>query len=415
MSLYAHAQTIIQETIRQVQPGPIVHAALKERAFGSGRLILVAVGKSAWQMASAASECLGERMDAGIVITKDGHLKGPLNRIACFEAGHPVPDERSIQATDTALELTKNLTHGDNVLFLLSGGGSALFEKPLVSLAELQDITRQLLRSGAGITQMNTIRKRLSAVKGGRFAKHCAPANVHAIIISDVIGNRPDMIASGPTCPDPSTSAEALGIVDRYQLKLSEQARDLIRQETPKSLPNSSFRIGGGVETLCAAALQSCQRLGYNTILLTTSLTCEAAQAGAFLGAIAREHHNSVQPMAWIAGGETVVRITGNGKGGRNQEIALAAANEISGLDRVAVFSIGSDGTDGPTDAAGGYVDGNTPEAIQKAGMDVWQALRNNDSYHALKAAGGLLITGPTGTNVNDVSIILIGQGDARP
>ena len=406
-TLREDAEQIVREAIRAVLPDEAVARALRESPL-SGRIVLVAVGKAAWQMAHAARPFLGERMLRGVVITKYGHGKGEIPGVVCYEAGHPVPDENSFLATRAALEAVAGLTAEDTVLFLLSGGGSALFEAPLLPAAEMQDITRQLLASGADIVEMNTIRKRLSGVKGGRFARACAPAKVFSIVLSDILGDPLDMIASGPACPDSSTCAQALEIAEKYHLSLSPEAVELLRTETPKELSNVTTRITGSVRELCAAAERECSTLGYETVFLTDQLDCEAREAGRFLAAIVRSHAGCGTPRAFIAGGETVVRLTGNGLGGRNQELALAAAPGIAGLPEAAVFSVGSDGTDGPTDAAGGYVDGQTMGTLSARGLDAHRVLKENDSYHALKAVGGLIVTGPTGTNVNDVAVALL-------
>ena len=405
--LHQKAMDIINDSIESVKPDEAVRRALKAFAPKGGRVLLVAAGKAAWQMAHAAVEALG-RVDGGVIVTKYDHVKGEIPGVKCYEAGHPVPDENSFAATERALELVHGLTEKDTVLFLLSGGGSALFEKPLIPGAELQGITNQLLASGADIVEMNTIRKRLSAVKGGRFASACAPAKVFSIVLSDILGDPLDMIASGPAVPDTSTCAQALAIAEKYRLKLSEQAQALLKQETPKTLDNVTTRITGSVRELCAAAAAACRERGYEPILLTDRLCCEAREAGSFLGSIVRTHAGRGKKLAYIAGGETVVHLTGNGLGGRNQELALAAAPALAGLEHCCVFSVGSDGTDGPTDAAGGYVDGQTDAALRTAGWDVFAALQNNDAYHAMQAIGGLIITGPTGTNVNDVSVALV-------
>ena len=335
---------------------------------------------------------------------------GEIPGVACYEAGHPVPDQNSFIAASKALELVGSLTEKDTILFLLSGGGSALFEKPLVPGEELQDITKQLLACGADIVEMNTIRKRLSAVKGGKFARACAPANVFSIVLSDILGDPLDMIASGPAYPDSSTCEEALSIVKKYNLKLSDRAMELLHQETPKELNNVTTQINGSVRELCAAAASKCREMGYTPVLLTDQLSCEARDAGRFMGSIIRTHATEGEKTAWIAGGETVVHLTGKGLGGRNQELALAAAPAIAGISGAAVFSVGSDGTDGPTDAAGGYVDGDSLEALSEKGLSVSEVLAQNDAYHALKAVDGLIITGPTGTNVNDVAVALFSK-----
>lgn len=404
--LHQDAQRIVDYAIRQVLPDAAVQKALRNKRY-SGNVYLAAVGKAAWQMAKAALKCLPEPPVKGIVLTKYGHVKHPLPGMVCYEAGHPVPDDNSFKGTRAILELTADLTAEDTVLFLLSGGGSALFEQPLVTAAELQNITKQLLDNGADITEMNTIRKRLSGVKGGRFAEHCAPAGVEAVILSDVLGNAADMIASGPAVPDTSTCAQALAIAEKYKLDLSDRARACLMEETPKSLENTTVRIIGSVKELCHAAEEACRQLGYRTVFLTDHLDCEAREAGRFLADILRSHAGNGEKFAFLAGGETVVHVTGHGRGGRNQELALAAAAGIAGLN-AAVFSVGSDGTDGPTDAAGGYADGDTLRALEEKGYSLSAVLAENDAYHALKAVDGLIVTGPTGTNVNDVAVALL-------
>lgn len=408
-NLHEDALHIVTSAIDAVKPDAAVRRALQGATF-PGRVFLVAVGKAGWQMAHAALQCLPTPPAQGIVVTKYGHVSTDLPGICCLEAGHPVPDENSFAATQAVLDMTADLSPADTVLFLLSGGGSALFEKPLVPGAELQAITRQLLACGADIVEMNTIRKRLSAVKGGRFAAHCAPAKVQTIVLSDILGDPPDMIASGPTTPDLSCCDEALKIAKKYDLQLSHAARTCLGTETPRHLDNVQMQIIGSVRELCAAAAAQCRALGYEPLYLTDRLNCEAREAGRFLAAIARSHANDGKKLAFIAGGETVVRLTGSGLGGRNQEIALAAAENLSGLSNAAVISIGSDGTDGPTDAAGGYADGGTQAALAAAGWNIADALRQNDAYHALQSVNGLVHTGPTGTNVNDVAIALVGE-----
>lgn len=375
-----------------------------------GKLLLVAVGKAAWQMADAAYEELGDRIHGGIVITKHGHSQGEIGSLSIREAGHPVPDEHTYTATREVLALTEGLTAQDTVLFCLSGGGSALFEQPLLPEDELADITRQLLACGADIVEINTLRKRFSAVKGGKFAAHCAPARVFSVLLSDVLGDRADMIASGPACPDRSTCALALAIAEKYHLFLSSEAYALLQQETPKELPHAETRVAGSVRQLCDAAMERCHALGYEPHLLTDRLCCEAKEAGSFFASIAQTQVEKGRKLAFLAGGETVVHLTGNGMGGRNQELALAAAIGMDGLppEKAILFSLGSDGTDGPTDAAGGMADGSTASRMREGGVSPAEALANNDAYHALRAADALLLTGPTGTNVNDLTVLLI-------
>ena len=386
MTLREEADKIIKEAITKVLPDEAVKQALKNRKPVKGKLYLVAVGKAAWQMANAAANLLNGQIEKGIVITKYGHIQGDIPGIECFEAGHPVPDTNTFAATQKVIELTEELQADDQVLFLLSGGGSALFEKPLISTEELSDITKQLLACGADIVEMNTIRKRLSAVKGGKFAGLCEPAAIFAIVLSDIVGDPLDMIASGPAYADSSTASDAIAIAEKYHLKLSEKARTLLEMKTAKAVTNVETRITGSVRNLCLAA----------------------KEAGAFLAAIAKTHQNTDKSLAFIAGGETIVHVTGKGLGGRNQELALAAAEGLAACRNTAIFSVGSDGTDGPTDAAGGYCDENTKRKLQLEGMDVYEVLKENDAYHALKKTGGLIITGATGTNVNDVAVVLI-------
>ena len=408
MSVHSDAQTVIRAALAACRPDAAVHRALEGREFPAGGVYLVAIGKAAWQMAACAAEVLGPKLRAGVVVTKYGHSMGPIPRCAVWEGGHPVPDANSFRGTQAAMDLVRDLGPEDQVVFLVSGGGSALFESPLVPEAELAEITRALLAGGADIVEMNTVRKRLSAVKGGRFAQLCAPAKVFAVVLSDILGDPLDMIASGPACPDSSTCAQALAVAEKYRLPLSPHAAELLAQETPKSLSNVETAITGSVRELCAAAAKVCRELGYEPLVLTDRLCCEAREAGSFLASIARSHDGAERSLAFLAGGETVVHLTGDGLGGRNQELALAAAPGIAGMADTVLFSLGSDGTDGPTDAAGGLVDGGTLDRLTAAGLTVHDVLRRNDAYHALEAVGGLLRTGPTGTNVNDVAVVLL-------
>lgn len=406
-SMREDAEQIIHRAIDRMMPDEAVKRALQGREF-PGRVLVAAAGKAAWQMAKAAADCMGERIDAGVIVTKEGHARGEIPKFQIYEGGHPVPNEGSVRGTQAAIELVENLTEKDTVLFLLSGGGSSLFEKPQISLGELQDITQQLLFCGADIVEINTIRKRLSEVKGGRFGKLCEPARVLSIILSDVLGDSLDMIASGPACVDSSTREDAERIVRKYGLKLGVEARACLEEETIKRLPHVTSLVTGSVQELCKAAGEACETLGYTPVLLTDNLCCQAREAGSFLASILRTHRSTGKDLAFIAGGETVVKVLGSGKGGRNQELALAAAVGIDGLKGTAVFSVGSDGTDGPTDAAGGYVDGRTAERLRSQGIMIDTVLEENDAYHALEKTGGLILTGPTGTNVNDVAVALV-------
>ena len=408
MFIKEDAEKIIKQALQSCLPDKAVRRALEGKKFGKGKIVLVAIGKAAWQMAKCGAECLGERLSAGIVITKYGHSKGKIEHCTIVEAGHPVPDENSFVGTRQAIKLVKNLNQEDTVIFLISGGGSALFENPLISSEELRDLTNQLLNCGADIVEMNTIRKRISAVKGGKFAKICEPAKVYAVVLSDILGDPLDMIASGPACSDSSTCEQALEIIDKYQISISEKILQLLKIETPKFLNNVETVVTGSVKELCTAAAKTCEKLGYKTTILTDQLECQAREAGSIMASIARTYKDSNKPIAFIAGGETVVKVKGNGKGGRNQELALAAAEGIDGLENVVVFSVGSDGTDGPTDAAGGIVDGLTARKLHNLGIDIHNVLERNDAYSSLKQVDGLIFTGPTGTNVNDIACVLI-------
>lgn len=408
MSLRNDADQIIASALHTALPDTAVKKALAQASFPEGKLVLIAAGKAAWQMARAASDQMGSRISQGVVITKYDHSQGPIANFSIYEAGHPVPDENSFLATQAAIDAVSGLAAKDMVLFLLSGGGSALFEKPLIPKEDLSRLTKELLACGADIVEMNTVRKRFSAVKGGRFAQLCQPAQVFAVVLSDVLGDRLDMIASGPAYPDASTGEEAMQIAKKYHLTLTEEMAKFLNQETPKRLDHVTTHIIGSVRQLCVAAETTCRRLGYEPMVLTDQLCCTARDAGVFFSGIARYYSGCGRQLAFLAGGETVVHLTGSGKGGRNQELALAAAEGLAGMN-ACVFSVGSDGTDGPTNAAGGYVDGNTFQTLKAQGISIPEVLADNDAYHALQACDGLIITGATGTNVNDLSVLLLG------
>lgn len=409
--LRKHADIIIKKSIESVLPNEAVIKALKYKDLEN--ITLIAIGKAAYQMAKTASELLKDKIKKGIIITKYNHSEGYLHNIDIYEASHPIPDQNTIIATEKVIEIAKNLTKEDQVLFLLSGGGSSLFEKPLegITLLDIQNITKQLLGCGADIMEINTIRKHLSSVKGGRFAEICMPAKIFSIVLSDVIDNKLDFIASGPCQVDSSTSEEAINIVEKYNLNISPIILDKLKIETPKNLNNIETIVTGSVKELCFNASSIAKNLGYNTILLTTSLDCEAKEAGKMLASIAKSIVNKeteIQlPCAIILGGETIVHLKGNGKGGRNQELAFSASFGIKDLENVLIFSVGSDGTDGPTDAAGGIVDGQSINILKQKNLDPAKMLDNNDAYNALSECDGLVITNPTGTNVNDLTVLL--------
>ncbi|MBR5288021.1 MAG: DUF4147 domain-containing protein [Clostridia bacterium] len=402
--LISDAMQIVRTSIAQVLPDEAVRRTLSGVQF-SRPVTLIALGKAAWRMADAAYRTLGkQQIRQGVVITKYGHCEGEIGCLELYEAGHPVPDENGVRAAQRVLEMVRGLGEGDEVVLLISGGGSALFESPApdVTLEDIADATRQLLACGADITQINCIRKRLSAVKGGRLALEIAPAKTMAIVLSDVLGDPLDAIASGPAYPDETTCEKAMEIVRQYGLTLSDAAMAAMGRETPKMLSGVKTVIAGNVQALCAAAAREAQRLGYSAQIVEEGLCCEARDAGLMLAERIRTEKG---PCALIWGGETVVHVRGTGKGGRNQEAALAAALGIAGMDDVCVFAVGSDGTDGPTDAAGGIVTG---AFAQRAGMESIRAhLENNDAYTLLSAMDALIMTGPTGTNVNDLYVAL--------
>ncbi len=407
MNVVEDAKYIINHSINDVLPNTACIRALAAREFGNN-VVVIAIGKAAFTMAQAAGEHLGDKLKKGIVITKYDHIKDNLKGFECYEAGHPILDSNSIRATERVLEMVESLKEDDEVLFLVSGGGSSIFEAPIISLEELQDINKQLLECGATIEEINTIRKRLSKVKGGKFAELVAPRSLYTVVLSDVLGDPLDMIASGPSYPDSSTCEDALAIVNKYNLSLSDDALEALQCETPKNLDNPDIDVVGSVKKLCESASIHAKELGYRPIVLTDCLECEASEAGKFLGCIAKTFASGSESVALIVGGETTVKVTGKGLGGRNQELALAASIAIDGIDDCCIASIGSDGTDGPTDAAGGIVTGETQSLLRSLDIDSEKVLSENDSYHALQKVGGLFITGPTGTNVNDLSLVLI-------
>lgn len=407
-NLREDADYIIQNAIKDVLPDAAVRKALKAFPCVKGRVILIAIGKASWQMAEEAYKTLGDRIEKGVVITKYNHSKGPIGNLEIIEAGHPVPDENSYRGTERVIECVKDLKEEDEVLFLVSGGGSALFEKPLIPSSDMERLTKELLSSGASIEEMNTIRKRMSAVKGGKFASLCLPAAVFSIVLSDIIGDPLDMIASGPAYPDSSTKEDALRIVEKYKLTTTPLMDKLLNEETPKKIDNVTTYITGSVRELCNSAYKRTIELGYKPIVLTASLSCIAKDAGIMLSNIAQYYNDTKESLAFILGGETVVKLTGKGMGGRNQELALSSAPLLSKVENACIFSVGSDGTDGPTDAAGGYVDSDTLSALTSLSVDIPAVLNDNDSYNALKKCDGLIITGPTGTNVNDLTVLLI-------
>lgn len=399
---------VVKAAVAQAHPRQTMRQALDDLRLYGGRLRVIAIGTAAWDMAEAAAGILGNRIECGLVITSYGGSRGALARMNVMEAGYPVPDVNSVRATDAAIALVQGLGVEDTVLMLISGGGSSLLEKPLIPLPLYATTMSALMHCGADIRQTNLIRKRLSAVKGGRFAKLCAPAGVLGLLLSDVMGDAPEVIASGPISPDPTTVQEAEGTLLRLLPDAPEVIRALMRRETPKALTNAETRVIGNVSLLVRSAAHALQRLGYETVVLSDRLSCDAAEAGRFLAAIALSHQQDNRSVAFLVGGQTAFCTADPAAGGRNMALALAAAPLLDGLRDTALFAAASDGLDGATDAAGGYVDHRTAGRLRAAGIEIPEALGNQGVLRALRATDGLLYTGPTGTRVNDIAAVLI-------
>lgn len=434
--LRRHAQTIWEASLDAASPSVCIPRLLQPTPEGfrvggkdypvKGRLIVVGAGKAGSGMAHVVDGMFGGRISSGLVITKYGHSL-PTEYIQVFEAGHPVPDESGVLAVEGMRELLHDLDRSDVVLCLISGGGSALLPSPAegITLVEKQEVTTQLLRAGATITELNAVRKHLSAIKGGQLLAMTAPAQVVSLIMSDVIGDPLDYIASGPTAPDTSTFADARGIIDKYGIEVSDAIMDRLARgaageipETPKKgdplFDRVSNHIVANNRLLVESGAAKARELGFETMVLCSEIEGEARDIGRVFAAIAREiegSHNPVKPPACIlAAGETTVTVRGEGSGGRNQEMALAWALKMAGESGPVCFaSVASDGTDGPTDAAGGIVDAETCARAIQAGRDPVRDLRDNNSYALLDAAGDLILTGPTQTNLMDIQILLAG------
>ena len=432
------ARTIFNAGLGAVEPVELVKRHVRRQGGGfevAGRyydlssyrhLYIVGAGKALARMASAIEEIAGPTLRGGIVIVKYGH-SAALNKVRIVEAGHPVPDEAGINATREIIALLSHATKDDLILCLLSGGGSALLVCPAenLSLQDKQVMTRLLLASGAKIQEINAIRKHLSTIKGGRLAQLAYPATVVSLILSDVVGDPIESIASGPTAPDGTTFLDCWGTIERYGLKerIPITVRDLLERglkggvaETPKPGDRIFEKVQnviiGNNQTALLAAKQQAEGLGYNTLILSSFVEGEAREAALFHAAIAKEilstDNPAGRPACVISGGETTVTIQGDGLGGRNQEFALAAAMEIQGAEGIVVLSAGTDGTDGLTDAAGAIVDGTTVQRGYNRGLDARIYLERNDSHQFLQATDDLLVTGPTLTNVMDLRLILV-------
>jgi len=399
-----------------VEEGEVVSGGTR---FAAERVFVVAAGKAAGTMAKAARKLLGERVSGGLVVTKDGHDPGPEDFETVF-ASHPEPDERGVESARRVQELAGSLGEGDLLLALISGGASALLADPAppIELADLKGLTGDLLKSGADIGEINTVRKHVSVLKGGGLARLAHPAPTVALLLSDVVGDDPSSIASGLTAPDTTTLEDTRRVLERYRIYPPESIAEHLRdaEETPAT-DDPVFEdvvnvICGGGRHAAEAAANKAEELGYAPLLLTTTLTGDALGAASMYAAVVREVLASGNPVsspcALVSGGEATVTVRGGGDGGPNQEFALALAVELDGVEGWAAFSADTDGHDGSTEAAGGIVDGQTARKIRDGGVDPEEALADNDSFPALRAGGALLITGPTGTNVNDLRVALI-------
>jgi glycerate 2-kinase len=397
------------------------------RRFEAERIFVLAAGKAAGAMARAAEELFGERIAGGLIVTKYGH-KASLEKLETILAGHPEPDENSVEAARRAEELARSLGEGDLLLALISGGASALLADPAppIELADLKKLTGALLRSGANISEINAVRKHVSVLKGGGLVTLADPAPTLALLLSDVVGDDPSAIASGLTAPDPTTLDDARRVLERYGIEPPESIAKYLKNapETPKPgdpvLERVVSLICGSGRHAAEAAVAKARELGYEPTLLSTTITGDARGIASVYAAVLREVLESGNPLpppcAVVSGGEATVTVRGDGTGGPNQEYALALAVELDGIEGWAALAADTDGHDGPTDAAGGLVDGTTADAIRSRGIDPEEALANNDAYAALEAGGALLVTGPTGTNVNDLRVALVsGEDQVEP
>ncbi len=425
--LRREATAIFRAALAAADPYQATLAHLKPLPKSTKNLYVIGAGKAASSMARAVEKFYGKQIHSGIIVTKQGHAL-PLKHIKCLEASHPVPDEAGVDAARQIAQLCLNAGKDDFILCLISGGASALLPFPAqpITLEEKQRTTKLLLACGATIHELNCVRKHLSALKGGQLAHLSFPARLETLILSDVIGDPLDVIGSGPTVPDTSTFADAWQILHKHRLiaKLPASVRHHLEQgvnhaipETPKPgdrIFSKLINILIGSNRLSLHAAQSkAKELGYKPILLSTSLDGEASEAAKTFAAIAREIHASGNPakapVAILAGGETTVNLAAHhGLGGRNQEMALAAAIGIETLPSTLFLAAGTDGTDGPTDAAGAFATGTTLARANKIDFDARDFLTRNDSYHFFKPLNDLLITGPTGTNVMDLYLLLI-------
>ncbi len=432
MDLRKIAGELRQAALAAVEPAAAVHAHLRRESdclVAAGerydlenvrQVYLVAIGKAAVPMAMATADLLGKALTAGVVVTKVGHYDPTIQQlpdsVVVVEAGHPVPDHNSVLGAQKVVTMLEGAGDDDLVLCLISGGGSALMSLPVegMTLGQLQAVTGELLRTGATIGEINTVRKHLSQVKGGRLAEQASPAQLLTLILSDVVGDPLDMIASGPTVPDPTTVNDAQLVLRRYGDPMPELASFF--RETPKAcdpiFQRVRYQIVGSNRQAALAVVDRARQLGLNSLLLSTFIEGEArevARVAAGLAKSVRMHGDPVPaPACLVLGGETTVTIHGSGKGGRNQELALAAALALEGWPDLLVMALATDGGDGPTDAAGATINGETTSRASALGLDGRISLANNDAYHFFDPLGDLIRIGPTGTNVNDLLVILV-------
>jgi glycerate 2-kinase len=419
----ANARDVVRGSLR-LEKYDLWAGAERVSLSPSSRIVVVGAGKASARMAEAAEQILGTRIARGFISVKDGH-GGHTARITIHEAGHPLPDARSLANGEAIVASVRGLTAHDVVVCLLSGGGSALMESlgAGLTLAHLRVITTALMHAGANIVELNCVRKHLSVLKGGQLARWAQPATLFALVLSDVVGDDLSAIASGPTCPDPTSFSDALEIVERFGVDRASETSAVVAYlhagtegriaETPKRADPLFDRVrnlivGNNRGAVSAAALRA-RELGYSPEIITTYLQGEAREVGKVLVAIARERiARGDQRSCLLAGGETTVTVRGAGRGGRNQELALAAAIELDGLDGITLLAAATDGGDGSSDAAGASVDGTTLSSGRSLGLNARQLLDANDSHRFFATLGSQVMTGPTLTNVNDMLIILI-------
>ena len=405
-------KSIIGECLKQVQADKLLKVVLQKEDL-PGNFILISIGKAACAMAKAANEHFGERITQGLIITPYDHAF-PVHNFLIIEAGHPYPDENSLLAGQNLAQLAKKLQRNDQMLLLISGGTSALVELPRdgISIEDIKKITRQLQLAGADIIELNTVRKHLSLIKGGQLAQLADPANIYSYLLSDVPGDRIDTIGSGLAAPDLTTSQAALDILNEYDVETNPQILKAISQETPDKLRNIRQKIIGNNELLCQITAETILKNGYIPWLLTTDMAGEAKNYARMIPDIVKNARSTKTginlPCIAICGGETTVKVSGKGKGGRNQELALAAAIAIRNLKGVTAAAVASDGTDGNSKYAGAIVDTNSYDHMLSCGINPEAYLHNNDSSNALNKIDAVLNTGNTNTNLNDLLLIVI-------